>query len=386
MNKFLIQEYGNPSSIHEFGENARKAVDEARRKLASLISAKSNEIIFTSSGTESNNLAIQGLALAYPLKKKIVISAIEHASILETCNYMKSKGYDIVRIPVNNEGIINIDKLENELNKYSNNILLVSIMHINNEIGVVQDIGRIGRLCREKGVLFHTDAVQSFAKEKIDVRKMNIDLLSASAHKIHGPKGVGFLYIRDGVKIKPIIQGGGQEKGIRSGTENVAGIAGFAKAAEISDKINRANKKKIINLRDKLMNELEKIGGKINGTKINRIYNNVNVSFKGIDGETLVLFLSHKGIYASTGSACSSRQAKESQVLKAIGLSESEIKGSLRLTLNEDMNEKDVGYVVKTISNIIKKLNLSFLWGKGKDIKKLTNQIMKEIDEGETDD
>ncbi len=350
MQKYFLDEYGNASSVHEIGENARKAVEASRKSIANYIDAKPEEIIFVSGGTEANNLALQGVALANSSKKKVIVSAIEHASVLEVCEFMKNKGYDIVKIPTDKYGIIDIAGLEKEIDS---DTLLVSIMHVNNEIGVVQDIKKIGELCRRKGVYFHSDCVQSIGKEKIDVVKMGIDLLSASAHKTGGPKGIGFLYVKNGVKIKPIIYGGGQERGLRSGTENVPGIVGFAKALELASKIN---KNKVEAIRDKLINGLRKISGRINGSIENRIYNNVNVSFPGIDGETLVLFLSHKGIYTSTGSACSSRMSKESHVLKSLGLNEKEIKGSLRLTIGEDVNEKDIDYIIDEISKVVKRL------------------------------
>ena len=357
MEKYYLEEYGNPSSLHEMGEKAQKAINEAREILAREINAKPNEIIFTSGGTESDNLAIQGLARAYPKKKKILISAIEHAAVMETCNFLGKEGYEVVKIRVNKDGLVNIDELKKEIDKNTDNILLVSIMHANNIFGTIQDIAAIGKLCKENNVIFHTDAIQSFGKLKIDVKKMNIDILSASAHKIHGPKGIGFLYVKDGIKIKPLIFGGGQEKDLRSGTENVPGIIGFAEALELTKNVN---KEKIRKIRDKLMSELEKIGGNVNGTKDeNRIYNNVHVSFLGIDNETLVAFLSHKGIYVSAGSACDSKKEKEDYVLRALGLNKKEISGSIRITLNEEVTDKDIGFIVREIEKVVKKLKIT---------------------------
>ena len=235
MEKYMLEEYGNPSSIHFMGENAQRAIENAKKVIASEIGAKPWEIIFTSGGTESNNLALQGLSKTNS-KKKIIISAIEHSSIYELGNEMKKYGYKIVEIPVNKEGFIDFNILEKEIDS---NTLVVSIMHANNEIGVLQDIAKIGKICREKGVLFHTDAVQSFCKEKIDVNLMKVDLLSASGHKIGASKGVGFLYVKDGVKIESITIGGSQERGLRPGTQNVPAIMGFAKAVEINKKVDK---------------------------------------------------------------------------------------------------------------------------------------------------
>jgi len=353
MKKYLTDEYGNPSSIHQLGDRAAEAIKMAREKIAKEIGAKPWEIIFTSGGTEANNLAINGLSIANNKKKKIIISSIEHPSVSELCKFLQNWGYKIVEIPVDKEGIIDISKLEKEIDAET---LLVSIMHVNNEIGTMQDIKKIGEICKQKRVYFHTDAVQSFGKLNIDVKNMNIDMLSASGHKIGGPKGIGFLYVREGIKISPIMIGGGQERGFRSGTENVPGIAGFAKALEIAKKVN---KDKIIKLRYTLIFELEKIGGKINGSKTKRIYNNVNVSFPGIEGDTAVVFLSQKGIMCSTGSACKSKNLKESHVLSALGLTKKEIAGSLRFTLNEDISEKDINYIVSEVDKIVKKLRIN---------------------------
>ncbi len=347
MNKFYSEKYGNPSSPHELGEAALKEMNSARRKIAQEILAKVFEIIFTSGGTEANNLAILGLANANPGKKKIIISAIEHSSVYESCMALKEKGYKIIEIPVDNNGLADIGYLERAID---NKTLLVSIIHANNEIGVLQDLSIIGKICKRKGVIFHTDAVQSFGKEKINVRDFAIDMLSASAHKISGPKGIGFLYIREGIKISPLIIGGGQEHGIRGGTENVPAIAGFAKALEITKKID---KNKIKKLRDYFADELEKIGGKINGSKEKRLYNNINVSFNGINGDDLVLFLSEKGIMCSTKSACLSKQKKENRVLKALGLKKDELNGAVRFSLNEKTKRKDLDKVLNEISSFL---------------------------------
>src|SRR3989338_5262588 len=353
INKFLSENYGNPSSIHRLGDGAAEVIKIAREKIAREIGAKPWEIIFTSGGTEANNLAMNGLTLTNPKKKKIIISSIEHPSIYELCNFLKNWGYKIVEIPVDKEGIVDLKNLEREIDDET---LLVSVMHVNNEIGTIQDIKKIGEICRQKKVYFHTDAVQSFSKLKIDVKEMNVDLLSASGHKIGGPKGIGFLYIREGIKVSPIIIGGGQERGMRSDTENVPCIVGFAKALEQAKKVD---KEKIIKLRYQMIFELERIGGKINGSKMNRIYNNVNVSFPGIEGDSAVIFLSERGIMCSTGSACKSRNQEKSRVLKAIGLNDKETSGSLRFTLNEDISEKDMNYVVSEVDKVVRKLRIN---------------------------
>jgi len=348
MKKSLTKNYGNPSSLHKLGERTLKSMNGVREELAREIGAKSSEIIFTSGGTESNNLAIQGLARANSKKKKIIISSIEHPSVTETCKFMKSQGYKIVKISVDKEGILDIEQLEKKIDK---NTLLVSVMHVNNVFGTIQDLNKIGKICKRKKVYFHTDAVQSFGKLEINVRNMNLDLLSSSAHKIGGPKGIGFLYIKEGTRINSLFFGGGQERNLRTGTENVSGIAGFGKALELEKEIDKF---RIVKLRNKLIDELENLGGKINGSKKRRIFDNVHVSFEGIDSENLVYYLSEKGIYVSVGSACEGKKKKESGILKSLGLDKKEIKGSLRLSLGGKTTGKDIRKVVKEIVRYLK--------------------------------
>ncbi len=348
MEKTMIDNYGNPSSTHELGEKARIEIDNARKVIARELGGRAEEIIFTSGATESNNLAILGLAKANNgVKKKIIISSIEHSSVLEVCEALKAEGYEIVEIPVDKEGFVGLKRLEEEIDSKT---LLVSVIHANNEIGVLQDLRKIGALCKRKGVLFHTDAVQSFGRERINVRDFGIDLLSASGHKIGGPKGIGFLFIRQGVDIKPIMYGGGQERWLRVGTENVPGIAGFAKALEITKKIDEEKVRKV---RDYFMIELEKMGGKINGSREKRAAGNVHVSFSGLDADYAVIKLSQKGIMCSTGSACESKRKGEKRILKAIGLNEKEIAGSLRFGLREGTGKKDIDFVVGEIGKIV---------------------------------
>ncbi len=351
MEKYFSEDYGNPSSKHEMGERARGAMNAARKVLATMINAKGHEIIFTSGGTESNNLALIGLTKAYPAKKKILVSAIEHPSVLDVCSFLKKKDHEIVKIPVNSQGVVRLDVLKRELEKDSRNVLVVSVMQVNNIIGTIEPIEEIGRLCTTKKVLFHCDAVQGFTKLSIDVRRMRIDLLSASAHKIGGPKGIGFLYIREGIGIKPLMLGGGQERGLRSGTENVPAIIGFSKAALLSERIG---KEKIERTQNRMVQRLQKIGGTVTGSSGNRVSHIIHVSFPNIMGETLVQFLSAKGIFVSTGSACESNKERDDYVLEALGLSKKERNGSIRISLNEDVSLKDVDYIVGEIESVLK--------------------------------
>ena len=317
-------------------------------KLARAVGAKVHEVYFTSGTTESNNLAIQGLARAYPDKKKIIISPIEHPSVRETCLYLKSKGYNLVEIPVSKEGFIDLNVLEKNIDK---NTLLVSVIHANNIFGTLQNLKKIGDICKRKGTLFHTDCAQSFGKMKIFVHDWNIDLLSASSHKINGPKGVGLLYVRDGMKISPLFYGGGQENGLRSGTENVPGIVGFSKACELSLKNDW---KSVSDIRDYLISELENFGGKIIGTLgRDRLTNNLFISFSGISGEDLMYKLSNKGIYVSTGSACDSKKKKEDSSLKALRLNKEQIKNSIRISLSFDISKKDANYFLSILRKFI---------------------------------
>lgn len=344
----MTRDYGNASSLHKKGQKARDIIERAREKIAMFIGAKPSEIIFTSGGTESNNLALRGLAKANPKKRHIITSVIEHPSVLETCKDLEKEGYSVDYIGVDKEGIVNLRELKE---KIRGDTLVVSVMHVNNEIGTIQPIEEIGQICKEKKVYFHTDAVQSFKKININVSKMNIDLMSVSGHKFGAPKGIGFLYIRYGTNIKSIQTGGGQEGELRSGTENVPGIFGLSLALDSKVDIGR-----IKNIRDQMIKDILGIEGvKINGSTEKRVYNNVNVSFYGIEGESLMLLLDEKGIFVSTGSACASSKLQESYVLKAIGVDELYIHGSIRLTLGE-ISEKDAEYVVGSIRGCVEKL------------------------------
>lgn len=340
--------YANPSSKHILGIKAKEILNNSRKEIANFINAEEEEIIFTSGGTESNNLAITGIALANPSKKHIITSKIEHPAILEICKNLSKNGYEVDYISVNKDGIVDVSEIKNKIRK---DTLIVSIMHVNNEIGTIQPIEEIAKICRDKNVMFHTDAVQSFGKIKIDVRKMNIDLMSVSGHKINGPRGIGFLYKRKEIPINPTMLGGGQERNLRSGTENLPGIVGISEAIKI-----KRNIQKIKNSRDNLLREILKIPGtRLNGSKDKRIYNNINISFYGIEGESILLLLSKAGIYVSTGSACSSSKLEHSHVLEAINVDPMYINGTIRISL-DDLNKKQEDYIVKCIENAVEKL------------------------------
>ena len=342
----FIEKYGNPSSLHSIGISAKKELNKAHEKIAKFIGADTSEIIFTSGGTESNNLALRGLAKANSNKKHIITSEIEHPSILETCEDLKKDGYKIDYIRVNSDGIVDIEEIKKKISK---DTLVVSIMHVNNEIGTIQPIEEIGEICKKAKVYFHTDAVQGFIK--INLNLDNVDLFSVSGHKINAPKGIGFLYVKKGTKISPIITGGGQENGLRSGTENLPGIVGLITALDIKHK-----KEDIKKSRDKIIKELLKIPKtQINGSIKKRIYNNINISFYGIEGEGLMLMLDKDGIFVSTGSACASTKLSESHVLKSLKIDDLYIHGSLRLTLGEDVFGNE-DYIVEKIKKNVEKL------------------------------
>lgn len=366
---FLKEEFGNPSTFYSLGRNAKKALEEARKNVANLINADVDEIIFTSGGTESDNMAIKGIAYKLENKgKHIITSIIEHPAVKETCEYLERKGFDVTYLPVKENGIINIDDLKAAIRE---DTILISIMHANNEIGTIQPIEEIGKIAKENNIIFHCDAVQSVGKIPVDVKKANIDLLSISSHKIYGPKGVGALFIRKRVKLERLIHGGGQENGIRSGTENMPGIVGFGKACELINKNLKANTKKLIEIRDKLIDEvLNNIDAAyLNGDKDKRLPNNVNFRFSAIEGESLVLMLDAKGINGATGSACSSKNLKASYVLSALGIPDVDIHGSLRLSLGAENSIDDVDTVVKAIKESVDTLRtMSPLWDNDKKL------------------
>ncbi|MCX6742257.1 MAG: cysteine desulfurase NifS [Candidatus Pacearchaeota archaeon] len=358
MEPYFSEKFGNPSSLHSFGRESRDALEKSRKQIADFIGARPSEIIFTGVGTEADNLAIMGVAFsenaAFGTKNQrnhIITSKIEHPAVRETCKYLEKRGWKITWLDVNSEGLINPRDVENAITKET---ILVTIMHVNNEIGTIQPIEEIGKICAKHKVYFHTDAVQSYGKISINVKKMNIDLLSASAHKIYGPKGIGFLYVHQDVKIVPITHGGGHETGLRSGTENIPGIVGFAKATELASKNMKSEAERIGKMKDKLVKELLKIpGSRINGSKDQRIYVNINISFEGVEGEALLLRLDEKGIAVSTGSACSSKSLEPSPVLTAIGLKPEQAHGSLRITFGKENREEDIDYIAEQIKNVV---------------------------------
>lgn len=360
---YFTEKFGNPSSIYSISRDTQLAIDKARERVAKAINAEKDEIFFTGGGSEADNWAIKGAAFSN-LKKgnHIITSNIEHHAVLHTCEFLEKNGFDITYLPVNEEGFISLEDLKNAI---TDKTILVSIMFANNEIGTIEPIKEIGKICREKGIYFHTDAVQATGHIPIDVKDMNIDMLSMAGHKFYGPKGVGALYIKRGVKISNLIHGGGQEKGRRAGTENIAGIVGIGKALELSAAEIPEESKRIKKLRDKLIDGLLKVPySRLNGPKdTNRLPNNVNICFRFIEGESILLLLDSYGICASSGSACTSGSLDPSHVLLAIGLKHEIAHGSLRLTLGIDTTEEDVDYAIETIPKVVERLrNMSPLW------------------------
>jgi cysteine desulfurase len=355
MNPYFDQKYGNTMSLHKQGREAKNALEESRKTVAALMNAETEEVIFTSSATEANNMVIKGVSYANKKKgKHIITSAIEHSCILEPAIWLEQQGYEVTRLPVDKFGLIDLIQLENSIR---NDTILVSIMHANNEIGTIQDIEKIGKICREKGVIFHSDAAQTFGKIPVDVEKMKIDLLSISSHKMYGPKGVGGLYIRKGTMIEPLLHGGGHEFKKRASTVNVSGIVGFAEAARIQEKEMDSDANKQTALRNKLINELLEIeDSHLNGHLTKRLPNNANFWFAYIEGESLLMQLDANGVSGSTGSACSSDSLEASHVLCAIGLKPQEAHGSLRLSLGKYSTEEEVDYVLKIVPKSVERL------------------------------
>lgn len=351
---YLKEQYGNASSIHRYGRLAHKAIEKSRKQIASLINADPSEILITSGGTESNNTVLRGIS-ANKTCNHIMTSSIEHDAILEPCKQLAEGGLVVDYLPVDKFGMVDTLELQNRL---SDNTCLVSIMFGNNEVGTVQKISEITAICNEKKIPFHTDAVQAVGKIPIDVKELGIDLLSISSHKLHGPKGIGALYIKNGIKIDPVILGGGQEHGLRSGTENVANIVGFGKACEIAKNNLNENMSYVKKLRDLLVdNVLREIPEvTLNGDPQSRLPNNAHFTFLGVNGEDLIIKLDEYGIAASTGSACSVNTQKASHVLEAMGFSHEQITGSLRLTLGVFNQEKEIKETVDSLKKIVKEL------------------------------
>ncbi len=353
---FFTEHYGNPSAIYSFANEAKKAVDQSRSTIADLIGANTDEIYFTGGGSESDNWALVATAEAYESKgKHIITSKIEHHAILHTCEYLEKRGYEITYIDVDEKGTIRLDELEAAIRP---DTILISVMAANNEIGTIQPLKEIGAIAKAHGVLFHTDAVQAFAHIPINVDEMNIDMLSASGHKIHGPKGIGIMYIRKGVKIRSFIHGGAQERRRRAGTHNVPGIVGMGKAAELAKANMDNNIKNVSELRDYLIKRvLDEIPyTRLNGHETNRLPNNANFCFRFIEGESMLILLDQNGICGSSGSACTSGSLDPSHVLLAIGLPHEIAHGSLRLTLSEQTTKEDIDYTVDKLKGIIERL------------------------------
>lgn len=355
--------YGNPSSLYSFGQTAKETLETAREKIANLLGAEPCEITFVSGGSEADNQALLTLSTigAKKNKKHIITSAFEHHAILNTLKKLEKQGFEVTYLPVNENGIISLEDLKNSITE---NTCFVSIMAVNNEVGTIEPIKEIGEICREKGVYFHTDAVQAVGHIAINVKEQNIDMLSLSAHKFHGPKGVGVLYAKKGIILQNLIFGGAQERGKRAGTENVASILGMSVALELAVKNLDFYTEKLTVLRDRIINGLQKIPySKLNGDKQKRVPSNINFCFEGIEGESLLLLLDDKGICASSGSACTSGSLEPSHVLLALGLPKEVAHGSLRLTIGEDLTEADADYIVKSVSETVEYLrSFSPLW------------------------
>jgi len=354
---YFTEKFGNSVSLHNFGEETKKALEKTRLTIAKTLNAKNqNEIIFTSSATESNNLALKGIAFANQNKgKHIIISSIEHDCVLNSAKWLEKRGFKITKIKVDKYGVINPKNVEKAIRK---DTILVSIIHGSNEIGTIEPIEQIGKICQKKGVYFHTDVSQSFGKIPLDVQKMKVDLLTASSHKIYGPKGAALLYVKSGTKIEPLIHGGEHEFGLRSSTVNVPAIVGFGKAVEICEKEMKKEMKRQIKLRDKLIHEiLKKIpDSHLNGHPIKRLPNNANFWFSYVEGESIVMDLNSYGIATSTGSACSSEKLEPSHILLACGLRPEQAHGSLRLTIGRWTKEQNINYLLKILPKTIKRL------------------------------
>ncbi len=356
MQPFFEEEYGNAASIYTFAGHAKKAVEASRRTIAEFLGAKNDEIYFTGGGSESDNWAIKGVAFAMKNKgNHLITSKIEHHAVLNAFEFLEKQGFEVTYLDVDENGKVNLDQLRAAIRPTTT---LISIMFANNEIGTIEPIGEIGKIAKENGIIFHTDAVQAFAHVPIDVNALNIDLLSASGHKFNGPKGIGFLYIRNGIKIAPLIHGGSQEKGRRGGTQNTPGIVGMGKAVEIAAEHLEKRRAYETELRDYMIDRVlaEIPYTKLNGDRTDRLSNNANFSFRFIEGESLLIMLDQKGICGSSGSACTSGSLDPSHVLLAIGLPHEIAHGSLRLTLSEETTKDDVDYTVETLKKIVERL------------------------------
>ena len=353
---YFTQYYGNPSSVHAFGREAKQGLDKARDQVAKALHCEPSEVIFTGCGTESDNTVLLGVAQRYGDKgKHIITTNVEHHAILHTCEYLEKQGYSVTYLPVDQDGLVTAEQVAAAIRP---DTILVSIMFANNEVGTIMPIQEIGAVCKEKGVLFHTDAVQAVGHIPVDVQAMHIDMLSLSAHKFHGPKGVGALYCRKGIRLPSYIRGGAQERGRRAGTENVAGIVGLGAAIQLATEQLEENRAKMTALRDRLMTGIQaRISEvKLNGHPTNRLPNNVNFSFKYIEGESILLMLDMNGIAASSGSACTSGSLDPSHVLLALGLPHEIAHGSVRLTLGDETTEEDIDYTIDVLEKTVARL------------------------------
>ncbi len=356
MKPYFLENYSNPNSVYTFAQQGKKALDEAREAIAALIGAKANEIYFTGGGSESDNWAVKGIAEASASKgKHMITTKIEHHALLHTCEYLEKKGCEVTYLDVDEYGMVRLDELEQAIRP---DTVLISIMFANNEIGTVEPVREIGAIAKKHGIPFHTDAVQAFGHLPVNVDEMNIDMLSASAHKFHGPKGVGFLYIRNGVKPATLIHGGAQERARRAGTSNVPGIVGMAEAARLAVRDMEENSRKISEIRnyliERVLNEIP--FSRLNGHREQRLANNVNFCFRFIEGESLLIMLDQKGICASSGSACTSGSLDPSHVLLAIGLPHEIAHGSLRLSLSEENTMEEADYTADCLKTIVERL------------------------------
>ena len=353
---YFGEQYGNPSAIYSLGSAAKKAVNRAKRTIAAAIGAKQEEIYFTSGGTEADNWALKCAAEAYQEKgKHLITTRIEHHAVLHTCAWLEKKGFEVTYLPVNEEGLVDLEELKAAIRP---DTILISVMFANNEIGTIEPVAEIGAVAREHGILFHTDAVQAFGQLPLDVEELRIDLLSASGHKVNGPKGIGFLYVRSGLKLGSFFHGGAQESNRRAGTENVPGIVGLEAAAERAMRLMEEKTKKVSGLRDYLIRKIEAEIPycRLNGHRTKRLPGNVNFSFSFVEGESVLIMLDMKGICASSGSACTSGALDPSHVLLALGRSHEEAHGSLRMTLSEENTREELDYVVESLGEILRKL------------------------------
>ncbi len=356
MQPYFSELYGNPSSIYDLGIKSKEAIESSRNLLAKIINCEEEEIYFTAGGTESDNFATKQTAQCYGYRgNHIITTSIEHRAVLNSCKFLEENGYRVTYLKVNEYGQVNLKDIERHI---TNDTILISIMHANNEIGTLQPIKEIGMLARRHGVIFHTDAVQSVCHEPIDVKKLKIDILSASAHKFGGPKGVGFMYINKSLKYTPLLHGGSQERHLRAGTGNVPGVVGMAKAAEVSNENMEKNNKYVRDLRDYLVKRVtsEIEGVILNGDPKNRLAGNANFLFEGVEGEAMLVMLDMKGICVSTGSACAQGGGNLSHVLKAIGLSDEKTRSSIRMTLSEKNTKKEIDYTVEAVKEIVSEL------------------------------